>query len=357
MPPTDGRETPPGTPAAPPAVTAPDAGTSAARPGVPEMGTPAPVEGTPDSTPTPPASGSKASASEAEETAAGETDGEGGKGGEILRWFVGIVANATVLTALLVFFGWQRNDAQSERLGFDESILGMPTRDYVLRSVGPVLVLLLIIAVGGMAWLQWDDRLVRRIRSRGRDDRVVRWTLGILPFAWLILPGLVWILGYVWQVTAYVAFPFSIGAGVLLVLYVAQLRSMLPDAGEPPPGRVALLRSFTAIIVGVSLFWGASNYAKVLGYALADRFAADIKGLTEVVVYSPKRLYLTAPGVTETPLPDANAAYRYRYTGLRLDLHTGGHYVLFSDGWTPRHGVVMLIADNDPVRLEFVRQR
>ncbi|GAB3964411.1 hypothetical protein GCM10029978_024850 [Actinoallomurus acanthiterrae] len=292
-----------------------------------------------------------------DDAATGKADGEGGKGNEILRWLAGIIANATVLTALLVFFGWQRNDVQSRELGFDESILGMSTRDYVLRSVLPVFVLLLIIAAGGMVWLQWDDRLVRRIRAGGRDDRVVRWTLRILPFAWLILPGVVWALGYVWRAAAYLSFPFSVGAGVLLVVYAAQLRSMLPDAAEPPPGRVPLLRAFTAIIVGVALFWGTSRYAKVQGYALADLFAAHIKGLTQVVVYSPKRLYLTAPGVTETTLTDANAAYRYRYTGLRLNLHTGGHYVLVSDGWTPQHGVVMLIADNDPVRLEFVRQR
>jgi hypothetical protein len=132
---------------------------------------------------------------------------------------------------------------------------------------------------------------------------------------------------------------------------------MLPGASEPPPGRAPLLRAFTAIIVGVALFWGASNYATVQGNALAHRFAAHIRDLTGVVVYSPKRLYLTAPGVTETTLTDAKAAYRYRYTGLRLNLHTGGHYVLVSDGWTPKRGVVMLIADDDPVRLEFVRRR
>jgi hypothetical protein len=292
-----------------------------------------------------------------EETATGEAGGEGGKGNEILRWLVGVVANATVLTALLVYFGWQRNDVQSQELGFDESILGMSTRDYVLRSVWPVLVLLLTIAIGGMVWLQWDDRLVRRIHAKGRDDRVVRWTLRLLPFAWLILPSLVWIVGYVWRAAAYVAFPFSVGAGVLLLVYAAELRSMLPGASKPPPGRVPLLRAFAAIIVGVTLFWGASDYATIDGYAKADRFAAGIRALTQVVVYSPKRLYLNAPGVTETTLTDPQAAYRYRYTGLRLNLHTGGHYVLVSDGWTPRHGVVMLIADNDPVRLEFVRQR
>ncbi|MCO6008606.1 hypothetical protein NE236_26895 [Actinoallomurus purpureus] len=360
-----------------PQETAPDAGPSASPPGrtqgtpgseshetTPDAGAPAPDAGVP--APDPRTAGSAAPAPDGKaaswegETTTGETDGEGGKGNEILRWLVGIVANATVLTALLVFFGWQRNDAQSQALGFDESILGMSTRDYLLRSVPPMLVLLLIIAGCGMVWLWWDDRLVRRIRTRGPDDRVVRWTLRILPFAWLILPGPIRILGpvwYVWRPAAFVAFPLSIGASALLLLYAAHLRSMLPEATEPTPGRAPLLRAFTAIVVGVALFWGTSNYATVQGYAMADRFATHIGDLTRVVVYSPKRLYLTAPGVTETTLTDAKAAYRYRYTGLRLNLHTGGHYVLVSDGWTPKHGVVMLIADDDPVRLEFVRRR
>lgn len=277
-------------------------------------------------------------------------------GNPVLRWLAGVVANVTVLTALLVFFGWQRNDVQSRRLGFDESILGMSTQDYVLRSVGPVFVLLSVIAAGGMLWLLWDDRLTRRLQARGQDDRVVRITLRLLPFAWLILPGAVWVLGYAFPTTAYVAFPLSIGAGVLLLLYGAQLRRLLPGTSGPLPGRMTLLRVFTALIVGVTLFWGTSDYAQVDGNRLADDFAADIHGLTGVVVYSPKRLYLSAPGATETRLA-GDGAYRYRYTGLRLNLHTGGHFVLVSDGWTPEHGVVMLISDNDPVRLEFVRGR
>lgn len=280
-------------------------------------------------------------------------DDDAGTGNPVLRWLVNLLANATVLTALLVYFGWRSNDVQSQSQGFSESILQMSPRDYVLRSVRPVFVLVLVIAVAGMLWLFWDGWLTRRLRA-DEHDRVVRITLRVLPFAWLILPGIVWFAGYVWRATAYVAFPLSVGAGVLLVLYGIQLRGTLPGADEPPPGRETLLRAFTAVIVGVMLFWGTSNYATVYGYQLADHFATHIRDLTQVVVYSPKRLYLTAPGVTETRL-GGDGVYRYRYTGLRLNLHTGGHYVLVSDGWTPRHGVVMLIGDDDPVRLEFVR--
>ena len=37
----------------------------------------------------------------------------------------------------------RRSETQSQRLGIDQSILGLSTRDYLLRSIGPVLVLLI----------------------------------------------------------------------------------------------------------------------------------------------------------------------------------------------------------------------
>ena len=54
---------------------------------------------------------------------------------EVLRPVVAVVANITVLTALLVYFGWRRSETQAHQLGIDESILGMSTRDYLLRSM------------------------------------------------------------------------------------------------------------------------------------------------------------------------------------------------------------------------------
>jgi hypothetical protein len=76
-----------------------------------------------------------------------------------------------------------------------------------------------------------------------------------------------------------------------------------------------------------------------------------------VVVYSPAHLHVDAPGAREEPLPPDQSAYKFRYVGLRLLEHTGGHYFLISDDWSPRYGVVVMLADDDPVRLEFVRDR
>jgi hypothetical protein len=70
---------------------------------------------------------------------------------------LGLLANATVLTALLVYFGWRRAETQANRMGFAESLLGMSTQDYLLRSIGPLLPLLLTVAVAGLVCL-WVDR-------------------------------------------------------------------------------------------------------------------------------------------------------------------------------------------------------
>jgi hypothetical protein len=276
---------------------------------------------------------------------------------DLVRRMGAVLANGAVLTALLVYFGWIRSEVQNRRLGIDESILGMSTREYLLRSVRPVLLLLIVIAVVGLLWLLMDRWLVGRLQSKGESDQVLRWSLRLLPAGLIVLPLVAWLVGFRWPATAFVAFPLCCVAGLLLVLYAFHLRQMLPGALALPSGREALLRAFTAIIVGIGLFWTAANYATVEGTQLADNFLAEVTKLPSVVVYSPARLHINAPGAKEERLQPKESMYKYRYIGLRLLEHTGGHYFLISEEWSPRYGVVVMLADDDPVRLEFVRDR
>jgi hypothetical protein len=276
---------------------------------------------------------------------------------DLVRRMGAVLANVGVLTALLVYFGWVRSEVQSRRLGIDESILGMSTREYLLRSVRPVLLLLIVIALVGLLWLLIDRWLVGRLQSNGPSDRTLRWSLRLLPAGLVVLPLAAWLAGFRWPATAFIAFPLCCVAGLLLVLYAFHLRQMLPGARPLPAGREALLRAFTAIVVGIGLFWTAANYATVDGTELADSFLAEVTKLPSVVVYSPERLHIHAPGAKEERLPPRQSMYKYRYVGLRLLEHTGGRYFLISNKWSPRYGVVVMLADDDPVRLEFVRDR
>jgi hypothetical protein len=276
---------------------------------------------------------------------------------DLIRRMGAVLANVAVLTALLVYFGWTRSEVYNRRIGIDESILGMSTRDYLLRSVRPVQLLLIVLAVVGLLWLLMDRWLLSRLQANGPYDRVLRWSLRLLPAGLIVLPLTAWLAGFIWAATAFIAFPLCLVAGLLLVLYAFHLRQLLPGAQALPAGREALLRGFTAIIVGIGLFWAATNYATVEGTELAESFLADVTKLPSVVVYSPERLHINAPGAKEQRLPPKQSMYKYRYVGLRLLEHTGGRYFLISEGWSPRYGVVVMLADDDPVRLEFVRDR
>ena len=279
----------------------------------------------------------------------------------VLRPVVQLLGNITVVTALLVYFGWRRSATQSEQLGLAESVLEMSTSDYLLRSVRPVLVLLIGLSVVGLAWVALDRWLAPRHKAAAQappnaSSRRLAWLVRGLGCAWFLLPASVWLLGWVARPLAFVLFPASIGVGVLLLLYAAQLHRLAsPTQTGSQSGQVAL-QVFSALLAGVCLFWTAANYAHVEGVQLARAIASDITGLPGVRVYSERRLHLDGPGVQELPLTHAEGEAAFRYAGLRLLEHTGDRYFLVSDGWTPRYGVLFVLPDDDAdVRLEFVR--
>jgi hypothetical protein len=72
-----------------------------------------------------------------------------------------------------------------------------------------------------------------------------------------------------------------------------------------------------------------------------------------VVLFSAQSLSLTAPGVTEVACANHDAAYRFRYDGLKLVLRSGDQYVFLPAAWTPAGGAAIVIPRSPSVRLEF----
>ena len=71
------------------------------------------------------------------------------------------------------------------------------------------------------------------------------------------------------------------------------------------------------------------------------------------MLYSEKSLRLAVAGVTEFRCQDPEAAYRFRYDGLKLVLASGGQYLFVSGDWSLENGTAVLIPRTDAVRLEF----
>ena len=270
-----------------------------------------------------------------------------------MRQVVTLASNVAVITALLVYFGWRRTETQAARLGVDETIFGLSTRDYLLRSVGPVLQLLAIMAAAGLAAVYFDRALRRRVEDHGPKDRALRIALFAMSISWILLPLLIVGLGYIAMAVAFVAFPLAIAAGVLLLVYASHLRRDLRGDDPQPAGWGNLERTFVLVALCVTAFWATSNYAEILGDQIAETTISHVRDLTAVTVYAPQRLGISAPGIHETPISGVKQTYRYRYTGLRLLEHAGGRYFLIPDLWKPKSGMIIMLDDSPPLRFEF----
>ncbi|MEV0272455.1 hypothetical protein AB0H43_27070 [Hamadaea sp. NPDC050747] len=260
---------------------------------------------------------------------------------ELSRQLVLLLANVTVITALLVYFGWRRAESQAAALGIDESILGMSTRDYLLRSVGPVLQLLLAIGVAGLAAVAADRAVRARVAAGWQPRRWVPWLLAAIAIA---LPVLVYATRSVWDEVAFQLFPVTLAAGLGLLIYAYRLRFQ----PEPSPA----MQLFAVLIFGVLLFWTASNRAEVLGNQLAaDYIAGSATEKISVEVSSDKPVALL-----EDPSILRNHDGRsYRYAGLRLLDRIDKRVFVVPEGWQPGSGPVVVLTDDGSLTFGYGR--
>ena len=269
-----------------------------------------------------------------------------------------IVAPVTLLTALMYYFGWSHAYWFCNYFGVNSTALGFTSTDYMMRSVDALFVPMTVAASGALLAV-WGHTLLRARLDAGSRPRALR---VIVPAATavggvLVLGGLSSVFTTTMLSEHLVAAPLSLGFGVLLLVYVIHLRRLVTDnhkATSNGRGWAAVVEwAVVFVLVGLSLFWAATDYSAAVGRSRASHFVADMPGYPNVVIYSERSLSLHAPGVREVRCKDPEAAYRFRYDGLKLVLQSGDQYLFLPAEWTPTNGVAILIPRTNSVRLEF----
>jgi uncharacterized membrane protein YidH (DUF202 family) len=272
-----------------------------------------------------------------------------------------VVAPSTLITGLAFYFGVKFQETRAGRVGIDVSLLGFSTQDYVLRStdvVVPALLVLVLIALGALQ----VHRLVRRRLTRPYDeDAFARAARGLVVLgACGLLVGTLSVFFRLPFRMPFLVRPISLGVGVILLAYgghLAQRIAWSPTAARRRTREERLLSmlgsALIVILVLVSLLLATAEYAQALGRGKADQLIRQLDRRPSVVIYSAQRLHLAGPGVGETVLDPADAAYRFRYEGLRLLVRSGGHYFLLPEGWSRRSGNAIVLPVTDALRLEL----
>jgi len=270
-----------------------------------------------------------------------------------------VIAPSTLVIALAFWFGWTLTNARSAYFGIDSSTLGFSTTDYLLRSADaafvPVAVTLLAILMAITL-----HGLVRHaaMTPRGFNAVVIGAISGSTLVAVLTLFGIWAMFEPLPVATYYLVPPVILGLGPALMAYSLWiLRHVRAPNGQKAGWAVpAWERSgyvIAAMLVLLGIFWAASLYAAALGRGRAQALADNLSSRPAVTVFSAKSLGINALGVTVTKIATSSSAYKYRYSGLRLLIHSASKYFLVNDGWSRDRGVTIVLQDTPDIRLEF----
>jgi hypothetical protein len=144
--------------------------------------------------------------------------------------------------------------------------------------------------------------------------------------------------------------PVSLAVGVAMIAGAVHLRT----AGHPRSDVVGLVEYVAVfVLIGLSLFWAANDYAAAVGRGRAAQFVRELPSYPAAIVYSEHDLNLT--GIEMVRCADPDASYRFRYDGLALVMQSDDNYVLLPKWWSRQEGVAVVLPRNDSVRLEFMR--
>ncbi len=269
-----------------------------------------------------------------------------------------IVAPATVVTALTLYFGTISQQTFFRHFGIDGSLLGFSTQRYIQESPDALFPVLLMISLMGLVALRLHLRISREITTRReRSYGMLTWAGRMMSIggAGLLILGA---FSYFWQLpfaTPFLFQPLSLGLGAGAFVYGAHLHHRINRIKIDPSDRpLATVSNILAgVLITLGLFWATFEYAAALSRGRATQLAAQLYRQPGAVVYSNERLSIEGPGVTETSLDGTDAAYRFRYNGLRLLVRSGGHYFLLPEGWTRQDGAAIVVPEGPALRLEF----
>lgn len=259
----------------------------------------------------------------------------------------------TVATALLFYFGWARADAQATHMGLNVSLFGYGVQDYLLISINALFLPLVCLLVAGLVWVALD-RWLRRLIADGRDRAIIARTVDIATLLSGLVVGISLIMAIREPARTAFFIPYLMAVGVLIGAWCISLRRLMRAATSPPltTEQRAVEMTLVLSIVTLLLFWGTADYAQALGRRLAANFEHTVRAMPQAEVYSLKPLGIGADAIKEVKVGTGDAAL-YRYDGLRLLVLSGGRFFFLHDGWTVQDGTVIVLPDDNSVRIEF----
>lgn len=267
--------------------------------------------------------------------------------GTITEFATRFLAPAGVVTAVLYYFGYVREQVLFAYFGIDLGSVKFSTTDYLVESAGTVFLPLATVLIGGLVVVIAHHLLAYFLTRVKRRWRRVAWlTVGAIALILLVF-GIVGLQLRAHPLISPLAAPVALLGGALLLEYTFEMLRVyesIPDQLEVVFASTRILRRGLMIaLVLVAAFWATATVAKERGTDAAKAIEVSLPLDSQAIVYSHNRLQITGFGVNLERLDATDSAYRFRYNGLRTLIHKGGYWFLLPVGWTHNNGSTVIV--------------
>ncbi|WP_447008439.1 hypothetical protein ACRAKI_17270 [Saccharothrix isguenensis] len=263
-----------------------------------------------------------------------------------------VLANATLLTALVFHFGFLYTQVFFAHFGVHYTLLGESTDIILVRGADGIYIPLAVISASALIVMC----VIAYLRARLAESTwlaILRVCTPIAAVTGIVLVGIAVVIALDPRpFQDYAGLPgMSFSAGILLLIF--SWRRVMEGAPDRATGTTVAEWVITFVLVSIGLFWAVSDYSSSVGVRRAAETEAAIPSMPHVLLFSAKSLNFAANGVAEVECRRPESAYRYRYDGLKLLLQSGDQYVLVPGAWTQSDGTAIVLPRSDQVRLEF----
>ncbi|MDX3078626.1 hypothetical protein [Streptomyces sp. MI02-7b] len=258
-----------------------------------------------------------------------------------------VAGTASFAAALLVYAGYIYTNAYFGYYHLDTFAIGLDTFELIVRSLR----LVTLPALAGLAGALLIPGLLRLVTSLSVSERYrhrAQRTLVTTARAHIVIvsSGVALLLFWRWIQPVNWLPPLLIVVGLLL----GRTRAAGSAGGW---NGLPWERTLSLLVAGLFMIWSVSLVAGQLGRQDAKHDAAQTVRRVAVVVLSTDRLSIKSPGIQVDDF-GPGTHYRYRYRGLRLLIERDHRYYLLSVGWQKPTDPVIVIEDDDSVRIELM---
>jgi hypothetical protein len=295
------------------------------------------------------------------------------EGRSVEQWLTlagSVAAPAGLVAALLFYFGYASTRAKYEYYGIDIDVVGLGTREVLMRSPQPLFVPLVVLAVLALFAVSLHLAVRGVIEARAGEhpaNEPRRGTLlsaaGVVEAAGVavLAAGMTLLLAAAW-LSGWAAYdlvtPLCLLLGVLLFTYGRHVRTGIAnrnttdvDTASAPLRRTVWI--LCAFVVAGSAFWATSTLAEWSGRGQAVRLSHSFGDLPRVILDTKERLYIQNEVIQETLLPPADGqTFRYRYRNLRLLVVGEQRMFLVPETWS-NNGMTIVVALDSDTRVQF----